>query len=228
MAARLNVFLLLWLAASAYAAPECRVLDPELQGVYSGHCVNGLAEGYGIATGSAEYRGGFKAGMKDGQGVKTWPNGDRYEGGFVRDRKEGFGTYAWGRGPWQGERYEGEYRDDRRNGEGTYRWPTGDVYRGPWKDDAIAGAATPMMLAQRKFREESREAVARVGQKLCRAMPVGIGRHEWVRGEVVRVEQERVAVRIDEPGSFGETIGGTALKKGEVIRDDPYGWTPCF
>jgi len=215
-------------ALAAHAAPECKVLDPELQGVYSGPCANGLAEGYAIATGSAEYHGEFKAGKKDGQGVKTWPNGDRYEGGFADDRKEGVGKYTWGRGPWQGESYEGAFRDDRREGFGTYRWSTGDVYSGPWKDDVIAGNATPMMLAQRKFKEESVKAVAVVGQKVCRAMPVGIAKHEWVYGVVVQAEEERVAVRIDEPGTFGEAIGGAELKKGEVIWDEPYGWTPCF
>jgi hypothetical protein len=215
-------------ALAAHAAPECKLFDPELQGLYSGRCVDGLAEGYAIATGAAEYRGTFKAGKKDGQGVKTWPNGDRYEGGFVDDKKQGTGKYTWGRGPWEGQSYEGQYLDDRRNGQGTYRWPTGDVYRGPWKDDRIVGHATPMMLAQRKFRAESVKAVAKVGQKLCRAMPVGIALHEWVRGKVVKVEQDRVAVRIDEPGTFGEAIGGAELKKDEVIWDDPYGWTPCF
>ena len=214
--------------AAIIAHADCKLFDPELQGTYSGPCVNGLAQGYGIATGIAEYRGDFKAGKKDGQGVKTWPNGDRYEGGFVDDRKQGTGKYTWGRGPWQGQSYEGTYLEDRRNGFGTYRWPTGDVYSGPWKDDVPIGAPTPMMLAQRKFREESLKAVAKVGQKVCRAMPVGIARHEWVRGEVIKVENERVAVRIDEPGTFGEAIGGAELKKNEVIWDEPYGWTPCF
>ena len=46
--------------------------------------------------------------------------------------------------------------------------------------------------------------------------------------EVVKVEDERVAVRIDEPGTFGEAIGGAELKKGETIWDEPYGWTPCY
>jgi hypothetical protein len=216
------------LALGAQAAPECKVFDPELQGVYSGPCVKGLAEGYGIAAGAAEYLGDFRAGKKDGHGVKTWPNGDRYEGEFVDDKKQGVGKYTWGRGPWEGQSYEGAFLEDRRDGFGTYRWPTGDVYSGPWKDDKVAGYATPMMLAQRKFKEESVKAVARVGQKVCRAMPVGIGRQEWVRGEVVKVEEDRVAVRIDEPGTYGEAIGGAELKKGEAIWDEPYGWTPCF
>lgn len=90
------------LFAAAFAAPassDCRVLDPELQGAYAGPCKDGLAEGYGYAMGTAEYRGGFKAGMKSGEGVKTWPNGDRYEGGFADDCKRGYGKYVWGRGP---------------------------------------------------------------------------------------------------------------------------------
>ena len=143
----------------------CKVIDPELQGSYAGPCVNGLAQGEGYATGIATYRGAFRAGMKDGEGVKTWPNGDRYEGGFAHDK---------------------------RNGEGSYRYASGDVYTGEWKDDVPTGAPTPMMLAQRRFREESRKAVAKEGQKVCRAMPVGIADREWVRGTVVGVDRKSV------------------------------------
>ncbi len=103
----------------ALQAQACRVLDPELQLGYAGPCKDGLAEGAGSAVGSAEYRGGFKAGRKHGAGVKTWPNGDRYEGGFVEDRKEGHGLYSFGHGPWAGERYEGDYSNDRRHGYGV-------------------------------------------------------------------------------------------------------------
>jgi len=95
------------------------VIDPELRGSYAGPCVNGLAEGQGVAAGTAEYRGEFKAGRKNGKGAKTWPSGDRYEGEFVEDRKEGVGAYTWGRGPWQGERYEGSFLNDRRQGFGV-------------------------------------------------------------------------------------------------------------
>ena len=44
-------------------AQECRVLDPELQGSYTGPCVNGLAEGRGAASGLATYEGEFRAGL---------------------------------------------------------------------------------------------------------------------------------------------------------------------
>ncbi|MGA8005286.1 MAG: hypothetical protein WCA17_04240 [Burkholderiales bacterium] len=229
MAARLSVAILVLAVVSSPAWGDgCRVIDPELQGGYAGPCANGLAEGEGYATGIATYRGHFKAGRKDGEGVKSWPNGDRYEGGFVDDHKQGHGIYTWGRGPWKGERYDGEFANDRRNGQGTYRYADGDVYSGPWKDDVPVGAPTPMMLARRRFHEESRKAVAKQGQKVCRAMQVGIARHEWIRGTVVGVEGDRVAVRIDRPGTYGEAIAGVELKKDEVIWDAPYGWTPCW
>ena len=92
------IFLVLLFAASSVIAQTCKVLDPELQRTYSGPCVDGLAEGEGIATGTAEYRGAFKAGRKHGKGVKSWPNGDRYEGEFVADAKDGYGVYEWGSG----------------------------------------------------------------------------------------------------------------------------------
>lgn len=220
--------LLLLALPSALAAQECRVLDPELRAAYAGPCLNGLAEGEGSASGIAEYRGGFKAGRKHGKGVKTWANGDRYEGGFVEDRKEGQGIYVFGRGRWAGERYEGAFVNDRRHGYGVYRWASGDVYAGPWENDAAVGRPTPMMLAQARFQEEARAAVGRQGQKVCRELAVGIGGRDWVRGTVIGVERDRVAVRIDDPGRQAHRIGEVELRKGEAIWDAPTEWTPCF
>jgi hypothetical protein len=223
----LAAVLLVACSTAAGQSPTCTVLDPELQSSYSGPCVNGLAEGEGRARGVAEYEGGFRAGRKHGQGVKRWPNGDRYEGGFVDDQKEGRGTYVWGRGAWRGERYEGEYANDRRHGEGAYYWPTGDVYRGPWEEDRIAGFATPMMLAQRRFAEESMKAVGREGQTVCREMPVGIAATEWIRGAVAGVADGRVGVRISDPGSR-QVVAGVELQAGDVVWDAPTAWVPCW
>lgn len=221
-------FLLLGLAASGALAQGCQVLDPELQGAYAGPCVNGLAEGEGHASGKAEYRGGFKAGRKHGKGVKTWPNGDRYEGEFIADAKHGTGLYVWGRGPWAGERYEGGFANDRRQGFGVYRWRTGDVYRGPWHNDLATGPPTPMMQARAKFEEEARRAVAQQGTKVCREMPVGIGAWEWVQGTVAALAEGKVGIRIDEPGKHRHVIAGAEVNRGEIVWDEPTGWTPCL
>jgi len=217
-----------FLLVGSVHAQDCRVLDPELQASYAGPCVSGLAEGYGRAAGIAQYQGEFKAGRKHGQGVKTWPNGDRYEGEFVEDRKEGTGTYAFGRGPWLGERYEGRFLDDRRHGSGVYRWASGDVYSGPWERDIAIGAPTPMMRARIKFEEEARAAVAKEGQKVCREVPVGIALRDWVRGVVVAVAPDNVAVRIDDPGEYPHLLANAEARRGDVVWDSPQAWTPCW
>jgi len=219
---------LLFLTALSASAQSCKVLDPELQSSYAGPCVNGLAEGTGSARGIAAYEGEFRAGRKHGQGVKAWPNGDRYEGAFVEDRKEGNGRYQWGRGPWAGESYEGPYVNDRRHGEGVYRWPTGDVYRGPWLEDAIAGYATPMMLAQRTHAAEAKRAVAVEGRKVCREMKIGIALGEWIRGTVVGTKGEEVGVRVDEPGTHRHVLAGVELQAGDIVWDAPAAWVPCY
>jgi hypothetical protein len=222
-----NAFFVL-LMPLASAAEQCRVLDPDLQDAYSGPCVNGLAEGHGIALGSAQYRGQFKAGRKHGKGVKVWANGDTYAGDFVEDRREGRGVYTLGRGPWEGERYEGDFLNDRRHGTGTYRYRSGDVYTGPWANDAPTGRPTPMMIARRKFREEIQAAVAKEGQKVCREMPVGVAGRDWIRGVVVATDGRAISVRIEDPGQHKHMLGNIVVNEGAVVHQAPTDWVPCW
>ncbi len=213
----------------ACAQSACRVLDPELAGVYHGGCKDGLAEGYGEAQGAAEYRGAFHAGRKQGKGVKTWPSGDRYEGEFADDRKEGIGKYTWGpNGSSAGESYSGAYRNDRRNGYGVYVWPSGDRYAGQWADDAIAGMPTPAMIARARAKTETLAAVAKPGVKVCRALLVGIAVHDWIRGEVIKVDADRIEVRIDDPGQQPHVIDKRPLSKGMAFWSEAADWKPCI
>ncbi len=220
-----------WLfpAAAAGQAPvKCAVLDPELQGSYSGGCKDGLAEGRGEASGVAQYQGEFMAGRKQGKGVKTWPTGDRYEGDFVEDRKEGRGTYTWGRGSlWAGEQYTGDYRNDRRHGHGVYEWPGGDRYTGPWENDVITGAATPGMIARARAYAERVAAVGKRGTRVCREFTVGLVTRDRVRGTVTAVEADRIAVRIEDAGRFQHAIGNALIIKDAMIWDAIPAWAPC-
>jgi len=225
---RFALSIALALTSVARAADSCRVLDPELQGSYSGPCVNGLAEGRGVAKGIAEYRGEFKAGRKHGRGVKTWPNGDRYEGDFVDDRKEGQGKYTWGSGPAAGESYEGAYVADKRQGKGTYRWPSGDAYTGPWENDAATGPPTEMMWARAKFEQEALVAVAHEGRKVCRITQLGPRGYEWIEGVVIAVRDDLVDIRIEKPGPRPFFLGGVEIARGVVLRDSPTEWVPCY
>jgi len=219
--------LLFPLGASAQTA--CRVLDPELAGIYQGGCKDGFAEGYGEAKGAAEYRGDFRAGRKHGKGVKTWPSGDRYEGEFVEDRKEGAGKYRWSpRGPAAGESYSGAYVNDRRHGHGVYVWPSGDRYAGPWANDAITGQPTPMMIARARAKTETLAAVGKPGVKVCRALLVGIAVRDWIRGEVTAVDADRIAVRIDDPGRQPHVVDNLPLVKGMTLWTEAAEWIPCL
>ncbi len=208
---------------------KCAVLDPELQGSYSGGCKDGLAEGQGEASGMAQYKGEFSAGRKHGKGAKTWPTGDRYEGGFIEDRKEGWGIYTWGRGSmWAGEKYEGDYRNDLRHGHGVYEWPGGDRYAGPWEHDFITGPATPGMIARTRAYAERMVAVGKPGVRVCRDLIVGTVTRDRVRGVVTAVKDGRIAVRIDDPGRFPHTIGNVPVAKGVTIQDEIMLWAPCY
>jgi hypothetical protein len=200
--------LLLGLAFASAHAAACQVLDPELQASYSGPCVNGLAEGRGRASGTADYAGEFRAGRKHGHGVKTWPNGDRYSGAWQDDRRQGRGSYVFGRGAWQGERYDGEFALDRRHGAGTYRIASGDVYSGPWRDDAAVGAPTAMMVARARFDAELRKVMT-PGRVVCRPG----ARTQWQRGVVLEANGARITVRV-----------GTSAPASYAMAD----WVPCY
>ncbi len=207
----------------------CKVLDHELQGSYGGGCLNGVAEGAGVASGIARYSGNFKAGKKHGKGIKIWPaTGDRYEGEFVEDRKEGAGSYIWGANTaWPGEKYTGAFLNDKRHGHGTYDWSTGDRYTGPWEYDQPTGPATPMMRARARAYVEAKAAVARPGISVCREMKVGIATLERIKGTVMTVEDDGVSVRIDDAGLMGHVIRGSDIRKGTLITDDFPNWIPC-
>ena len=217
-------------SVAAQVPPKCIVLDPELQDSYVGACANGKAEGQGTARGSAVYAGEFHEGRKHGRGVKTWPWGDRYEGQFADDAKHGSGLYTWGeRSVFAGDRYEGGFADDRRNGYGVYVWASGDSYAGPWKEDAVAGRATPMMIARFRATNESLAAMSNPGVKLCHESTVGAGLKEWTEGETQAVNQSarQVSVKVTRLGPRPVFVAGTRVAAGDVVWDDPLNWIPC-
>ncbi len=67
------------------------VADETIQGDYQGEFVNEKAHGQGSSQGLHHYRGGFKQGMKHGQGIYTWADGTHYAGEFVDDKARGIG-----------------------------------------------------------------------------------------------------------------------------------------
>ena len=49
-------------------AQDCKVVDPNFVGTYSGNCKNGKADGKGRSVGRFTYEGEFKAGLPNGLG----------------------------------------------------------------------------------------------------------------------------------------------------------------
>lgn len=216
------------LALAGTSAHACRVLDPELQGRYEGGCsADGLAEGRGTAVGVATYAGEFRAGRKHGKGTKSWSDGERYEGDFADDAKHGVGTYVWGREtPWAGERYIGQYRADKRHGHGVYEWTNGDRYEGPWADDRITGALTPMQMQRVRHLRALQGALAdavRSAGTVCRIEAPGRTASFLARGVPLAIADEQLTVRVsDALGAAPRSIVGSTL------TESMEWWRPCF
>ena len=143
--------LIAYLAAAALfplgagAQTACRVLDPELAGIYQGGCKDGLAEGYGEAIGRATEasKDTTKDASKDASKdrardasidtVAVASAGTaEYRGAFHAGRKHGRGVKIW----VSGDRYEGEFVEDRKEGTGKYTWSA----RGPSAGESYSGA----------------------------------------------------------------------------------------
>lgn len=206
---------------------SCKVLDPDLaQGIYSGVCKNGLAEGYGKVSGVSSYSGDFHAGKKHGKGIKVMPNGDRYEGDFSDDYRHGKGVYVWGKNsPWAGDRYEGEYQRDLRHGKGVYFWSVGDRYEGQWKDDLRLGLSV-MELRRAQAAEAAAKAV-KVGAQLCAEEKWDAINYQRIRGKIENVTGETVKVRIIEVEGGYVNYQNKTLSVGDVFADEAAHWQVC-
>jgi len=117
--------------------------------------------------------------------------------------------------------------NDKREGYGVYEWPGGDRYAGPWKSDAASGKPTPGIYARMQAERERLAAVSKPGLKVCRELLVGSVTRDWVRGTVMSVEGNELAVRIDDAGQFEHRIAGVVLGRGVSVRDAALLWTPC-
>ena len=86
------------------------------------------------------YDGGFKDGLRDGEGTYTYAEaGNKYEGEWKLNKKNGIGKMTFGA---DGE-YYGHFENGKRSGEGVYKYlKTKDLYSGSWKNDLKHGKGT--------------------------------------------------------------------------------------
>ena len=103
--------LLIITSSSELIAQDCKVLDPNLEGVYTGECKNGKAAGLGKAVGKYTYEGEFKAGLPDGKGEMTDDRGILFKGNFKKGKRDGEGILylkdSIQNGFWKNDKYIG-------------------------------------------------------------------------------------------------------------------------
>ena len=114
---RIIAILLLSLASSAYALPNC----PSDQNQRYDNCFGT----YTYADGD-KYVGEWKDNKYHGQGTYTYADGDKYVGEHKDGKKLGQGTYTYA----SGSKYVGEHKDGKKHGQGTYTFADGRKDRG--------------------------------------------------------------------------------------------------
>jgi hypothetical protein len=70
-------------------------------------------------------------------------------------------------------------------------------------------------------------AVAKTGAKVCRQTEIGIAERDWLRGVVTEVARDMIVVRIEQAGRFPQSLNGTPVARGAIVRDSAAAWTPC-
>jgi hypothetical protein len=90
------------------------------------------------------------------------------------------------------------------------------------------GAQEERDLAYALYASAMRAAVAHRGVTVCRQLLVGIAERDWIRGEVIDVQGEAIAVRIEETGRFPHILKGIPIVPGAVLWNAPTAWTPCI
>ncbi|KAF0197337.1 MAG: hypothetical protein FD166_1979 [Bacteroidetes bacterium] len=135
--------ILLVLGLSIYAQPDsCKVLYGKISGIYTGKCLNGLANGKGKSIGEDTYIGTFKDGLPDGKGKYLFKNGDTFQGYWQNGQKDGKGKFEYtlnGKkctliGYWRNDEYVGvnepgvAYRVTSSTGIVNYRVDKNDSF----------------------------------------------------------------------------------------------------
>lgn len=92
------------------------------------------------------YKGIVVDGLREGQGVQTFSNGDVYEGSWETDCMSGRGVMLYA----NGAQYDGQWSMGKRSGEGKMDWAEGVEgnpmyalvqYEGSWVDNTLQGKA---------------------------------------------------------------------------------------
>lgn len=143
------LFALICFVLPVQAQSNCKVLDSDIAGSYTGGCKDGLAHGKGTAKGKDSYEGEFIAGWPHGKGTYKWSGGNNYTGDWQQGQHHGTGTKKWAAGGV----YTGKWEKHKQTC-GRYVYPDGDVYEGCYQADGV----TPARRTQRQMASEKRRS----------------------------------------------------------------------
>ncbi len=209
-------------------APGVRELTFPDGAIYRG-AVRGLSlHGRGeYLSKSFKYQGEFIDGLKHGQGVYAWENGDRYEGQFAQDRPDGKGKYQFA----NGDAYEGDVKGGVIIGRGTYAAKNGDVFEGSFAEGKPHGVGVYRFSSGDRYEGEMSYGaphgkgryVARNGDRVeapfVTGKPQGRGVYHFANGD--RYEGDIQGGELTGQGTY---YYGTGLKyEGDVRAGQPQG-----
>jgi hypothetical protein len=109
----------------------------------------GVLEGQGVLSwpDGQRYEGAFKAGHQEGHGVLTFLSGHRYVGEFSKGKRHGRGVQT----SKAGHRYEGDFANDMLGGQGILVFPDGGRYEGGFLDDKMAGVGVRIFANGQRY-----------------------------------------------------------------------------
>lgn len=209
-------------------APGVRELTFADGSIYRGAVRGSSLHGKGEYVSKAfKYEGEFLDGLKQGNGVYIWDNGDRYDGRFVADRPEGTGKYHFangdsytgevkagvivGRGTYTtkgGDVFDGSFASGKPHGVGVYRFANGDRYEGEMDQGRLQGRG--------RYFSKSGE---RIDAPFVDGKAQGIGTYHFANGD--RYEGEIIGGVLSGQGVYHYKSG---LKyEGEVRQGQPQG-----
>ena len=174
-----------------------------------------------------KYQGEFLEGLKHGNGVYVWDNGDRYDGTFAQDRPDGRGKYHFangdsyegevkggviaGRGTYttqSGDTFEGSFAEGKPHGVGVYRFANGDRYEGEMNQGRLQGKGRYISKAGERIEAPFRDGKAQ-----------GIGTYLFANGD--RYEGEIANGILSGQGVYHYKSG--MRYEGEVRQGQPEG-----